>query len=83
MSVWLWGTTALLLGFVPCGWIALRETRVDALVALQLAGTITNLALILLVTGFDRASYYSVPITLAFVSLVGALLFARFLGRHL
>ena len=64
MNVWLWGATALLIGLVPCGWIALRETRVDALVALELAGTVATLAL-------------------AFLSFVGALLLARFLGRHL
>ena len=83
MNVWLWGATALLLGLVPCGWIAMRETRVDALVALELAGTVTTLALVLLAQGFDRASYYTVPVALAFLSFVGALLLARFLGRHL
>lgn len=83
MNVWLWGATALLVGLVPCGWIALRETRVDALVALELAGTISTLALVLLAQGFDRASYYTVPLALAFLSFVGALVLARFLGRHL
>ncbi len=83
MNVWLWGATALLLGFVPCGWVALRETRMDALVALELAGTLATLALVLLCEGFDRASYYTVPVALAFLSFVGALLFVRFLGRHL
>jgi len=83
VNVWLWGATALLVGLVPCGWIALRETRVDALVALELAGTVATLALVLLAQGFDRASYYSVPLALAFLSFVGALLLARFLGRHL
>ena len=83
MNIWLWGATALLLGFLPCGWIAIRETRVDALVALELAGTLTTLTLVLLAEGFNRASYYTVPVALAFLSLVGALLVARFLGRHL
>jgi len=83
VNVWLWGATALLVGLVPCGWIALRETRVDALVALELAGTVSTLALVLLAQGFDRASYYSVPLALAFLSFVGALVLARFLGRHL
>jgi multisubunit Na+/H+ antiporter MnhF subunit len=83
VNVWLWGATALLLGFVPCGWVALRETRMDALVALELAGTLATLVFVLLVQGFDRASYYSVPISLAFLSFVGALLLARFFGRHL
>jgi len=83
VNVWLWGATALLVGLVPCGWIALRETRVDALVALELAGTVSTLALVLLAQGFDRASYYTVPLALAFLSFVGALVLARFLGRHL
>ena len=83
MSVWLWGAAALLVGLVPCGWIALRETRMDAVVALELGGTIATLTLVLLAQGFNRASYYSVPIALAFLSFVGALLLTRFLGRHL
>lgn len=83
MNVWLWGATVLLLGLVPCGWVALRETRMDALVALEVAGTVSTLVLVLLAQGFNRASYYSVPIALAFLSFVGALLLARFLGRHL
>jgi multisubunit Na+/H+ antiporter MnhF subunit len=83
MNVWLWGATALLVGFVPCGWVAMRASRVDALVAVELAGTVTILALVLLSEGFNRASYMGVPLALAFMSFVGALLIARFLGRHL
>jgi multisubunit Na+/H+ antiporter MnhF subunit len=82
MNVWLWGATALLVGIVPCGWIAMRATRIDALVALELAGTVATLVLVLLSEGFDRASYMGVPVVLAFLSLVGSLLIARFLGRH-
>jgi multisubunit Na+/H+ antiporter MnhF subunit len=82
VNIWLWGATALLVGLVPCGWVALRETRMDALVALELGGTVTTLALVLLAQGFHRASYYSVPLALAVLSFVGALLLARFLGRH-
>ena len=83
MNVWLWGATALLAGMVPCGWIALRASRADALVALELAGTVSTLALVLMSEGFNRVSYMTVPVALAFLSLVGALLIARFLGRHL
>ena len=83
MNVWLWGATALLAGIVPCGWIALRASRADALVALELAGTVSTLALVLMSEGFNRVSYMPVPVALAFLSLVGALLIARFLGRHL
>ena len=83
MNVWLWGATVLLLGLVPCGWVAMRETRVDALVALEVAGSVVTLALVLLTEGFHRASYMDLPVLLAFMSAVGALILARFLGRHL
>jgi len=83
MNVWLWGATALLVGIVPCGWIAMRASRVDALVALELAGTVATLVLVLLSEGFNRASYMGVPVVLAFMSLVGSLLIARLIGRHL
>src|SRR4029450_6045665 len=61
VNVWLWGATALLVGLVPCGWIAMRETRMDALAALELAGTVTTLVLVLLPPGFHRRSYYNSP----------------------
>ena len=83
MNVWLWGATALLVGIVPCGWTAMRATRADALVALEVAGTVSTLALVLMSEGFNRASYMGVPLALAFLSIVGSLLIARFLGRHL
>ena len=83
MNVWLWGATALLAGFAPCGWIALRATRADALVGLEVTGTLATLALVLMAEGFNRASYVGVPVVLAFMAVVGALVIARFLGRHL
>jgi multisubunit Na+/H+ antiporter MnhF subunit len=55
----------------------------DALVALEVAGTLATLALVLMSEGFNRASYMGVPVALAFMSFVGALVIARFLGRHL
>jgi multisubunit Na+/H+ antiporter MnhF subunit len=83
VNVWLWGATFLLLGFLPCGWLALRESRVDALVGLQSAGAITTLVLVLFAEGFNRASYMGLPLVIAFLGFVGPLLIARFLGRHL
>lgn len=82
MNAWLWGATALLLGLTPCGWLAVRATRVDALVALQMGGTVTTLVLVLLAEGFHRASYMGLALALAFLSFAGVLLIARFLGRH-
>jgi multisubunit Na+/H+ antiporter MnhF subunit len=83
VNAWLWGATVLLLGFVPCGWISLRASRVDALVGLQAAGSVTTLVLVLFAEGFHRASYMGVALSLPFLGFVGALFYARFLGRHL
>lgn len=83
MNVWLWGAAGLLLGVLPCGWLAVRASRVDGLVGLQTAGTVASLALVLLAEGFHRSSYMGVALALPFVSFVGTLLIARFLGRHL
>ena len=83
MNVWLWGATGLLVGLVPCGWVALRATRVDAVVGLQTAASVTTLVLLLLAEGFQRPTYMTLPLALAFLNVVGTLIFARFLGRHL
>jgi len=83
VNVWLWGATALLLGLIPCAWVALRASRIDALVGLQTAGTITTLTLVLLSQGFERASYMGVALALPFLGFVGTLLISRFMGRHL
>ena len=83
MNVWLWGATGLLVGFVPCGWVALRATRVDAVVGLQTAASVTTLVLVLLAEGFQRPTYMTLPLALVFLNVVGTLIFARFLGRHL
>jgi multicomponent Na+:H+ antiporter subunit F len=83
VNVWLWGASALLLGVLPCGWVAVRASRVDALVGLQTAGTVVTLALVLLAEGFHRSSYMGVALALPFLSFAGTLLIARFLSRHL
>jgi multicomponent Na+:H+ antiporter subunit F len=80
VNVWLSGATALLAGVVPCGWVLLRGRLSDALVALELAATVVTLVLVLLAEGFHRPSYFTVPLVLAAVSFVGALVFVRFFG---
>jgi multisubunit Na+/H+ antiporter MnhF subunit len=82
VNVWLIGATALLLGLIPCGVLALRESRVDALVGLQTGGSVTTVVLVLLSEGFHRASYMGLALTLAFLSFVGGLVIAHFLSRH-
>lgn len=83
MNVWLLAATVLLVGLVPCGVVCLRSPRVDAVIALELAGTITTLDLLLLAEGFDRPSYFELPLVFAVLAFVGSLVFVRLMERSL
>ncbi|HKG43313.1 MAG TPA: monovalent cation/H+ antiporter complex subunit F [Gaiellaceae bacterium] len=80
MNVWLVAATVLLAGLVPCGWVLLRATALDGLVALELVTTLVTLVLVLLAAGFHRSSYYTLPLVLAGLGFVGTMVFVRFLG---
>jgi multisubunit Na+/H+ antiporter MnhF subunit len=80
VNVWLLAATVLLTGLVPCGWVLLRARLLDALVAFELTSTLVTVVLVLLAEGFHRSSYFVVPLVLAALSFVGALVFVRFLG---
>jgi multisubunit Na+/H+ antiporter MnhF subunit len=79
MSPWTAAAVVLLVALVPLGYLLVRAPLADALVALELAGTMVVLVLVFLAQAFSRPSYYVVPMTLAPLSLLGGLLFARFL----
>ena len=83
MNVWLLGATVALAGFAPLLWVTMRESRIEGLVALQSAQALGTVVLILLCEGFHRSSYFVLPFSLAILSFVGTLLFARFMGKHL
>jgi multisubunit Na+/H+ antiporter MnhF subunit len=74
-------TTVLLTGLVPCLWVAMRGTIVGALAALELASTITTLALMLIAQGLRRDPFMDLALVSALLSFAGALAFARFLER--
>jgi multisubunit Na+/H+ antiporter MnhF subunit len=83
VNVWLIAATVLLTGLLPCAWVLLRARLTDALVALELASTVVTVVLVLLAEGFQRSSYFELPLVLAAVSFVGTLVFIRFLGDRL
>jgi multisubunit Na+/H+ antiporter MnhF subunit len=84
MNVWLIGATALIAGLVPCLVVALRaRDDLDALVALETTSVVVTLVLVLLAEGFHRPAYFTLPLTLAVLSFVGGLVYARLLGRWL
>lgn len=83
MNPWLGAAMALLLGLIPCGIVLVRGEEFDRLVALELAGTLTVLILVLLAQGFARSTFYDLALTLALLSFPAGLAFARILERWL
>jgi multisubunit Na+/H+ antiporter MnhF subunit len=81
MNAWLIATTVLLTGLLPCLWVAMRGTIVSALAALELASTITTLALVMIAQGFHRDPFMDLALVSAILSFAGALTFVRFLER--
>jgi multicomponent Na+:H+ antiporter subunit F len=75
--------TALLLGYVPLGIVAVRGRPIDGLVALELGGALAVLVLLCFAEGFHRSFEYGVAVIAAVLAWAGGLVFARFLGRWL
>jgi multicomponent Na+:H+ antiporter subunit F len=81
MNIWLIAATALLLGLIPCGIVCFRAAPMQRLVALEMAGTLDVVILLLLAQGFDQPPFYDLALVLALLSFAGGLVFVRFLER--
>ena len=58
-------------------------SRLDALVALQAAGGVWTVALMLLAQGFHRSAYSVLAVAAALLTFAGGLVFVRFFAREL
>ncbi|MBO0845723.1 MAG: hypothetical protein J2P22_09935 [Nocardioides sp.] len=67
----------------PCLYAVCRGSEVARLIALQTLCVTATVVLVVLAVGQHRPAYLDVPLVLAFVSLAGTLVFARFFGRAL
>lgn len=81
LTEWLLSAAVLVAGVGLCGVAAWRRQPFEALIALEMAGTLTTVALVCLTVGFQRTSYGDVPLMAAVLDWVGALVFVRFLDR--
>jgi len=81
VSVWVGAATALLLGLVPLGFVIIRRPLLEALVALELAGVLNTLVLLVLAEAFDRPAFMDLALVLALLALAGGLVFARMVER--
>jgi multisubunit Na+/H+ antiporter MnhF subunit len=83
MNAWLAAVIAMLPPLAVPIWVALTGRAAARLVAVQLAASVAAFALVLMSFAFDQPSFIDLPLTLAFLSLPGTLLFTVFLERWL
>jgi multisubunit Na+/H+ antiporter MnhF subunit len=81
MTLWLVAATVLLGSLAPLGWICFRSDPLDGLPALELAGTIVTVLLVLLTIALREGFLIDLALVLAALQLVGALVYVRALER--
>jgi multicomponent Na+:H+ antiporter subunit F len=81
MNAFLIAATALLVMLVLPGFVIVRARPIDGIAALQLCGSTMALVLLCLAQGFRQSVYFNVPLVCVFATLVGGLVFVRFVGR--
>ncbi len=84
MNEWILAAIVLMLGgIVPCLVVSIRASVMEGLVALELAGVIAVLVLLLLAEGFQRQPFVDLALVLALLSFVGSLAFVRYMEREI
>jgi len=83
VNAWLIAALALLPGLLACGLVCVLSDVLDGLVALELAGVLSTVELLLLAEGTQRQPFVDLALVLAVMSFVGSLAFARLLERRL
>jgi multisubunit Na+/H+ antiporter MnhF subunit len=80
-----WEITATVLGFalIPCIGVALLAAPAHGLAAMQVSSILLSTILVLLSEGFHRQPFVDLAVVFAPMSLVGSLMFARLMERHL
>jgi multicomponent Na+:H+ antiporter subunit F len=81
MNAFLIAATVLVAALAPLLLVASLRRPVDGLVAIELAGAVTTLALLCLSVGLGDSILFTVAVIAAVASWIGGLVFARFLGR--
>ena len=83
MNEFLVAALMLVLALIPCLLVLARTSLLEGVVALELAGTIATLVLLLLAAGFERQPFADLALAAGLLSFVGSLAYVRFLERRL
>jgi multisubunit Na+/H+ antiporter MnhF subunit len=83
MNEWEIAAAVLAAMILPCLAVCALSTTLNALAALELAGTLLVTALMALGEGFHRQPFMDLAMLFALLSMIGALIFARLMERDL
>jgi multicomponent Na+:H+ antiporter subunit F len=83
VSAWFIASLALLAGMAPLLVVLERGDTMSRLIALETMTVMTALLLLTLAEAFERSFYAMLALVLAVTSMVGSLVYARFLERYL
>jgi multisubunit Na+/H+ antiporter MnhF subunit len=83
VNEWLLAAVVLAALLAPLAVACSRLQPMEGVVALELAGVIAPVVLLLMAEGFHRQPFADLALVLAFLSFAGSLAYARFLERRL
>jgi multisubunit Na+/H+ antiporter MnhF subunit len=83
VNPWLLAAAFLIAGIGLCLIMTIGASPVVRLVALELAGILTAMTLLLLAQGLDRTILFDLALAVALLSLAAGLVFTHFLERWL
>lgn len=83
MNEWVLAAIILVAAMIPCLAICATHGATHGLAAVEVSSTLLASVLMLLSEGFHRQPFVDLAVTFAFVSVVGALAFARMMERDL
>ncbi len=81
MDIWLVAAGFLMIGLIPCGIVIASAPLMDRLVALEMAGVISVLIIMLLAQSYRQPSFHDLALTLSLLSLPAGLVFVFFFER--
>lgn len=81
MNAWLWMVALMAALLVPLLGVAVRARLLEGVVAMEVGGTMSAIALLLLAEGTNRQPFADLALALAILSFAGSLAFLRFLER--
>jgi multisubunit Na+/H+ antiporter MnhF subunit len=83
MNVWEVCAVVLAGTMLPCIGVCMFADAAAALAVLEVIGTVTTTVLMILAEAFHRQPFIDLALILAFLSIIGALAFARLMEQDL